>query len=148
MENTFEKEFMAIQEGLLSLCIEATEGQVEKIFAYASIEEKTRMFNVFFQKDGEIITLNKVGLDLQRCISLLELGNDDLLEIKKVCEKYETKRPHEIKLYYDVRTGKFDASYKYEEICSGKTGVGAGDVFMDWYREEKDKFEESKYNNL
>ena len=74
MENSFEKEFMSIQEGIISLCLEATKGQVDKIFGYGSIEEKTRMFNVFFEKAGEIITLNKVGIDLHMCIKLLKLG--------------------------------------------------------------------------
>lgn len=145
MKKDFDEKFMAIQEGIVSLCLEATDGQVDKVFAYASIEEKSKMFNVFFQKDGEILTMNKLGISMDICIKLLDLGIEDLLEIKKLCDENETKTPTEIKMCYDVKTGKFDSSYKYEEICSGKTGIGAGDVFMDWYREEKEKLEESNY---
>jgi len=143
MKKDFDKEFMAIQKGIVSLCLEATNGEVDKVFAYASIEDKSRMFNVFFEKDGEILTLNKVVTYINMCIKLLTIGNDDLLKIKKLCEENETKTPTEIKMYYDVKTGKFDATYKYEEICSGKTGIGAEDVFMDWYRTEKEKTDKS-----
>lgn len=43
--------------------------------------------------------------------------------------------PTEVKLYYDAETGKFDAKYKYEEVCSAKTGKSAGEVFFEWYTE-------------
>lgn len=141
MKNSFDEEFMAIQEGIVSLCLEATKGQVDKVFAYASIEEKSRMFNVFFEKDGKILTLNGLGMNIKICIKLLDLGTADLLKIKKLCEENEMKTPTEIRMYYNVKSGKFDVSYKYEEICSGKTGIGAEDVFMDWYRTEKEKLD-------
>ena len=142
MKKDFDEKFMTIQEGMISLCLEATNSQVDKVFAYASIEEKSRMFNVFFQKDGEILTMNKLDISFNVCVQVLNIGNDDLLEIKKLCDENETKTPTEIKMCYDVKTGKFDVSYKYEEICSGKTGIGAEDVFMDWYRAEKEKLEQ------
>ena len=34
-----------------------------------------------------------------------------------------------------AKTGKYDAQYKYEEICSEKTGKNAGEVFLDWVSE-------------
>ena len=42
-----------------------------------------------------------------------------------------------MKLYYDVQTRKFKSEYKYEEICSAKTGKSAGDVFDEWLAEMK-----------
>lgn len=50
MQEKFQEKLMEIQKGLLSLCLEATRGEVDKIFAYASIEKKSRMFNVFLRK--------------------------------------------------------------------------------------------------
>jgi len=54
MSGQFEDEFMALQSELISLCLEVTEKKVDKIYAYASIEEKSKMFNSFFEIDGEI----------------------------------------------------------------------------------------------
>ena len=43
--------------------------------------------------------------------------------------------PTEIKLYYDVDSKKFDAKYKYEEVCSAKTGKDAAEIFSEWISE-------------
>ncbi len=40
--------------------------------------------------------------------------------------------PTEMKICYDVTTGKYKADYKYEEVCSAKTGKGSGEVFTEW----------------
>lgn len=39
--------------------------------------------------------------------------------------------PTEMKLYYDVTTGKFHADYKYEKVCSANTGKDSADVFWE-----------------
>lgn len=48
MKENFEDKFMEIQRGLISLCLEVTDGRIDKIFAYASIEKRSTMFNAFF----------------------------------------------------------------------------------------------------
>lgn len=138
MQQKFQEKLMDIQEGLLSLCLEATKGEVDKIFAYASIEEKSRMFNAFFEKNGEILSLHQLGINFKICVKLLDLGISDLREIKKASEEYGIPYPREIKMWYDVRSGKFNADYRYEEVCSAKTGVAAEDVFMTWMKDEKE----------
>lgn len=47
---TDEFKFMEMRSGLISLCLEVMGGKVDKIFAYASIEKKSTMFNTFFEK--------------------------------------------------------------------------------------------------
>lgn len=42
-----------------------------------------------------------------------------------------------MKLYYDVESGKYDAEYQYEEVCSAKTAKNAGEVFIEWSSEIK-----------
>lgn len=138
MQEKFQEKLMEIQEGLLSLCLEATKGTADKIFAYASIEEKSKSFNVFYEKNGEILTTNKL-MDLGVAGKLLKLGTDELGKIVALSEEYSVPHPTEIKMWYDVRSGKFDVNYKYEEICSAKTGVGSYTVFMEWLEEEKVK---------
>lgn len=54
-----------------------------------------------------------------------------------ICTKHNMPIPTEMKLYYDVESEKYDAKYKYEEVCSAKTGKNAGEVFAEWVLEIK-----------
>ena len=141
MSDQFEDEFMDIQSELISLCLEVTEKQVQIIYAYASIEDKSKMFNVFFKINGEIKTLNQLGIEGNFIKQFLRLGTEDLENIKAVCKKYRKPIPTEIKMYYDVNSGKYNANYKYNEVCSLRTGISAGEVFMNWISEIKQKNE-------
>ncbi len=138
-DKVFEDEFMEAQSELISLVLEATKATVDKIFAYCSIEKHSKMFNVFFEVGGEIKTLNLLGLDSSYTMQLLEIGTNDLDKIKEVCSRYSQPTPTEIKMHYDVKSEKYNAQYQYVEICSAKTKVSSGQVFMAWIAEEKKK---------
>ena len=139
MKKTFEDKFMECQTELISLCLEVTENKVDKIFAYASIEKKSIMFNAFFEKAGNILTLNQLNIDERRILEFLKIGTRDLINIKKLCEENAVQTLTEIKMYYDAKLGKYDAAYRYDEVCSDKTGMSSGDIFMKWYNEIKEK---------
>lgn len=68
-------------------------------------------------------------------MDFLKIGTTDLSKIKKLCEENETQTPTEIKMYYDVKSGKYKADYNYGEGCSDKTNLSSGEVFMNWYNE-------------
>lgn len=138
MKENFEDKFMEIQTGLISLCLEVTGSKIDKIFAYASIEKKSTMFNAFFERDGKVLTINQLNFDRGTVMEFLKIGTTDLEKIKKICEQNEIQTPTEIKMYYDVKTGKYNADYKYDEVCSDKTGMSSGEVFMKWYNEIKE----------
>lgn len=131
----FEDEFMEIQSGLVSLCLEVTESKVDKIFIYCSNEKKSKMFNAFFEVNGEITTLNQLGVSNDLAFEFLKLGTEDLKKLDTICETYSMPVPTELKLYYDVSNGKFNGECQYTEICSAKTGKSAGEVFMEWINE-------------
>lgn len=80
-----------------------------------------------------------LGIDAQIVRQLLKLGTGDLAEIPKLSKEYGVPYPTEIKMWYDVSSGEFNADYKYEEVCSARTGVSSGMIFMEWYEEEKNK---------
>ena len=126
---------MEIQSDLIALCLELTDSKVDKVYAYASIEKKSSMFNAFFEKDKTVYTINQLDIDRRSVFDFLKIGTGDLEKIKALCRENDTKTPTEIKMYYDVKTGKFDVDYKYDEVCSEKTGVSSGEVFMRWYNE-------------
>lgn len=140
MGKVFEDEFMEIQSGLISLCLEVVEkvGQrVSKVYAYCSNEAKSKMFNAFFDVNGEIKTLNQLGVAADLAFQFLKLGTQDLEELDNICAKYNMARPTEIKMCYDVETGEFEAQCKYEEVCTPNTGVAGAQVFMEWLSEIK-----------
>ena len=137
MSKVFEDEFMDLQTGLISLCLEVTHGKVDKVFAYCSNEKKSKMFNAFFEVDGEIKTLNLLGVSNDLTDQFLDVGISDVLRLDAIGAKYNRPVPTELKLYYDVRTRKFRSEYKYEEVCSARTGKSAGQVFFEWIAEMK-----------
>lgn len=139
MKKVFEDEFMEVQSDLVALCLEVAERDVEKVFVYCSIEEKSRMFNAFFEVDGKIQTTNQMGLNSTLVMQFLKVGTSDLERIKNICTSYNMQIPTEIKLFYDAKTGKLNANYEYKEICSAKTGKSAGEVFLDWISEMKQR---------
>ena len=135
MSRVFEDEFMDLQTGLISLCLEVTQGKVDKVFAYGSNEKKSTMFNAFFEVNGEIKTLNMLGVSKELAFQFLGLGIEDLEKLDAIGAKYNRPVPTELKLYYDVRARKFKSEYKYEEVCSARTGKSAGEVFNEWLAE-------------
>ena len=136
-DKVFEDEFMEVQSGLISLCIELVGESVDKIFVYCSIERTMRMFNAFFEVNGEIKTLNLMGIVRPQSTQFLRLGTQDLNKVVDICTHYDMKIPTEMKLIYDVKSTKFNAEYKYDEICSLKTGKAPGEVFLEWIEEMK-----------
>lgn len=133
----FEDEFMEVQSDLLALTLETTGKIVDKIFVYCSIEKKSLMFNTFVELNGKIMSLSNLEVERNKIWSLLKSGTNDLERIKEVCSKYDKPTPTEIKMVYDVKSGKLDAKYQYMEICSAKTNISSGEVFIGWMNEMK-----------
>lgn len=100
----FEDELMDTQSELIALTLNMVGKAADKIFAYCSIEAKSQMFNVFFELDGKIKTLNEMGIVPSRAMELLRTGTHGLDKIKEVCAKYNYPTPTEIKMIYDVKT--------------------------------------------
>lgn len=137
MENNFEQELLELQSGLISLCMEVTEGKVDKIYAYASIEDNSTAtaFNAFFEVDNEIKRLRQLDIDRDLSMQFLSLGTDDLDQVAEICDKYKMPTPTEMKMIYDVKSGNFSVDYKYEAVCFTKTGISPGTVFDNWIDE-------------
>ena len=50
MSKVFEDALMDVQSELISLCLEVVENRdIDKVYAYCSIEKKSMMFNAFFE---------------------------------------------------------------------------------------------------
>lgn len=141
MKKVFEDEFMDLQSEFVSLCLELVGKSVDKIYLYISIEKKSKMFNTFFEVNREVKTLNQLGLGNDLIMQFLRLGTGDIDKVKQVCDAHGMKIPTEMKMCYEVNTGRYNVDCKYESVCSVKTGVSAGEVFMKWIQEIKEKAE-------
>lgn len=139
MKTGFEDAFMDIQAGLISLCMEVTGGQVDYIFAYASIQKDSQMFHAFFEKEGRIVTLSQLGIASELAMQFLEIGTEDLDKIRELCIENEMPIPTEMKMHYDVKTGEYHADYQYETdgADAGENALGADEKFQKWIEERK-----------
>ena len=137
MAKIFEDEFMDVQSAIISLCLELVKNKADKVYAYGSLEKKTTFFNAFFQVEGSVRTINTLDNKKETAWRFLDLGMSDLEKIRAVCDRYGMPTPTEMKMVYDVATGKYDASYLYEEVCSPETGKESTEVFMNWVSEVK-----------
>ena len=134
MKTGFEDTFMDIQAGLIALCMEVTDGQVEKVYAYASIQKDSQMFNAFFEKSGKIVTLKQMGITPDLAMQFLEVGTEDLDKIRELCIENEMPVPTEMKMYYDVKSNQYHADYRYDN-----NGVDVGEGFQKWIEEFRAK---------
>ena len=126
MDREFEDEFMDAQSQIISLCVEFAGNRADKVYAYGSIEESSISFNAFFKIDGQIKTTNNIVADTDSIWDFLDLGESDLEKIKQICIHYGKPVPTD---------GKIDTKYKYESICSAKTGTDSSEIFMKWLDE-------------
>ena len=113
MKQNFENAFSSVQSDYISLCLEYAEGKAEEIFCYVYSTETMRMFNAFFRSGDKILTANQMPSSCSDD-EFLEMGRKDISKLEEVCKEFEAERPNELKMHYDVRTGKFDARVSYE----------------------------------
>ena len=124
---------MEVQSGLVSLCLELTEGRADKLYLYGSIEAASLSFNAFVEAGGRVLTLQQMDLEGDRVWQFLRLGTGDLQKLRDICSRYSRPVPTELKLIYDVKTGRFASSYQYQPVLGPDRGVP--DVLQAWIEE-------------
>lgn len=139
MERPYEDDFMDVQSGLVSLCLEATEGlPIEDIYIYTSIEGSMTVFNAFFRTGGVILPLNQVVTDEGIRWQVIRLAQGDLASLRKICEAAGRPCPTQIRGHY-ASIGRYKADYAYDPIVGRDdgTGVAPGSVFAQWMSDVK-----------
>ena len=138
MKREFEDEFMDIQAGWVSLCLELYgEHPGDIIYIYVSNEKSAIMFHSFVRRDGQIKKLHELGLDSELVGQFLRLGTRDIRKVRALCKEYDRPAPYEMKLQYDVSKGSLEADYKYTPQCPTESDVMPEDIFNNWVTEEK-----------
>ena len=139
MGKIFEDEFMDLQAEYVSLCLELFEDRADEIYIYVANEEDVRSFNAFCKVGGEVKMLHEMSIEPPMAFKFLRIGTNDAKRFSILCDKYNMPVPRELKMHYYVRTGKFEAKYKYEPVCSSKMEADSQDIFDDWVQEIKDQ---------
>ncbi|SHM58035.1 immunity protein YezG family protein [Gracilibacillus kekensis] len=150
--NTFEDRFSELQSDMISICMEYVEERADKVYVYASCEESIISSKFFYLINNKYLKPHKVNdafanggerynISSERQFMVLDILNEDIEKIKELCLDYEKDMPTEMKLIYDVKSGKFKAEYKYDLVYTNHETKTARQIADEW-------FDEIQYNKL
>lgn len=148
MGKVFEDYFSELQADMVSICLEYVEDRAEKIYIYCSFESRVIANDFFYKINGKIVEKHKLNdvltegqkeydVSVTRQGSVSKIINDDIMALIKLCQEYQREMPTQIKLVYDVVTGKLNADYSYDLIYSNDETRTADDISEEWYQQEK-----------
>ena len=115
---------------------------------YCSCEKGMLSSGFFFKVNGKIVKKNRLNdvivegqkeydVSIPRQAQAVNIINDDIVALKKVCQEHQKEMPTQIKLVYDVAANRLNADYKYDIIFSNDKKKTAYDVLEEWYQLEK-----------
>lgn len=148
MKKVFEDYFSEIQADMVAICLEYVEKRAERIYIYYSCEKGMLSSGFFFKVNGKIVKKNRLNdvivegqkeydVSIPRQAQAVNIINDDIVALKKVCQEHQKEMPTQIKLVYDVAANRLNADYKYDIIFSNDKKKTAYDVLEEWYQLEK-----------
>ncbi|QXE02888.1 immunity protein YezG family protein [Terribacillus sp. DMT04] len=148
----FEDKFSEFQSDMISICLEYVEDRAEKVYVYASCEEGVISSRFFYLINNKYLECHKVNdavekgeyeydVSPERMLAVMRIINEDIEEIKALCNEHEREMPTEMKLIYDVNNGNFKAQYKYDLVYTNHETKTAGQIADEW-------FEEIRSNNI
>ncbi|SME20298.1 hypothetical protein BACERE00175_03981 [Bacillus cereus] len=148
----FEDKFSELQADMISICMEYVEDRADKVYVYASREEGIISGSFFYCINNKYVERHKVNdaledederydVSTKRQSMVLRIICEDIEKIEELCKEYERDMPTEMKLIYDVHSGKFKAQYKYDLVYTNDEVKTASYFADEW-------FEEVKNNNL
>ncbi|WP_121616344.1 DUF600 domain-containing protein [Virgibacillus halodenitrificans] len=147
MSEIFEDKFSELQADMVAICLEYVENRAEKIFIYGSFEEKVISSDFFYCINGVVVRKHKLNdainnpMDFQydtsgeRQSGVLNILNNNIKEMIKLCKEYNREMLSEIKLVYNVVNNSLKADYRYDKVYSNHPEKTADDVSMKWFEE-------------
>ena len=148
MGKMFEDYFSEIQADMVSICLEYVEKRAEKIYIYCSFEDGMISSGFFYKVNSKIVKKNKLNdvivdgqkkydVSIPRQKGAINIINDDIKALKRLCQEHLKEMPTQIKLVYDVISNRINADYSYDIIFSDDQNKTAYDVLDEWYQLEK-----------
>lgn len=149
MSKVFEDYFSEIHADMVDICLEYVNDKADRIFIYCSCESGAIFCDFFYCINGIIEEKHQINNALHsntgfrydtsedRQFAVLDVLNEDVRKIRKLCQEYKREMPTEMKMTFDVKTHKFDAKYKYDLIHVNDPKKTAHDVAVEWLNEIK-----------
>lgn len=150
MGKLFEDFFSELQADMVSICLEYASNKADTIYIYCSYEGRAIFGDFFYRINGQMFYKHKLNdaiskgnngfsyeTSIARQNATLKIIKEDLQKINELCQKFNRSMPTEMKLIYDVHTGKFNADYRYDWVYSNIPGKSADDVEKEWFDELK-----------
>ena len=155
MSKVFEDYFSELQADIVSICLEYVENKADKIYIYCSFEERVISCDFFYCINDKVVRKNKLNdainvelekfrydISVERQKGVMNIINDDIEKLYKLCNEYKREMPTEIKLVYDVSKNSLRAEYEYDLVYSNDPVKTADDIAMEWL--DKIQLENSK----
>lgn len=150
----FEDYFSELQADMVDICLEYVEDRAEKIYIYCSFEDNVISSGFFYKINGKVVQQHKLNdainwqdkqydVSISRQEQVVDVLNDDIKSIIKLCKEYHRDMPTQIKLIYDITNNSLNADYCYDIIYSNDAEKFSDDILEEWYLSEKEKEEET-----
>ena len=81
----FEDAFTDLQAEFVSLCMEYTNGNVDKIYIYIYQDTSQKMFNAIFVKGNDVIPAGNFADD-EASDEFLSIGTKDINKLVELCD--------------------------------------------------------------
>lgn len=142
----FEEYFSEIQADMISICLEYVNKRAEKVYVYASCEGDISFSSFFYKINNMYVKKHNLNeaidegeerydVSTDRQFAVLDIINEDIDKIKKLCIEYERDMPTEFKLIYDVQKNSLKAEYKYDLVYSNDPVKTANHIAMEWFEQ-------------
>ena len=102
----FEDAFVDVQASVISLCLELLSNSgrtAEKIYVYLYQNNDIDYIDAFFEQEGKLYTTND-WFPAEEISDFFDCGVEDIEKLIDICNAYDSKCPHELKLIYNVVT--------------------------------------------
>ena len=147
MNKTFEDYLSERQADMISIALEYVDSRADEVFVHAASEKGTSSFDVFYKINGQIVRKEQVNSAIkpgdtnyddsdERQDAMLDVGLDNIDAIEEKCLEAGINAPTEMRLHYDVRSGKFSAKLRYDNVFTDTPDMLPGKVFDAWFSSE------------
>jgi len=150
MKKIFEDYFSELQADMVSICLEYVDNKADMIYIYCSCEANAVSSDFFFCINGATIERHKLNsvysntaydVSAEKQDAVLQIINEDIEKIMKLCKQYEREMPTEMKIIYNVKRNSLVANYKYDLTYSNEPQKTSDDIAFEWFEQIKKETE-------
>ena len=146
---TFEDKLAILQEDMISIALEYSDDKADKVYLFASHENNSFYFNVFFKIGKSYYKKHQlkefqVDTSINRQSQLVDIALNDFI---KICEAFSDNNreiPTQLKIMYNKKHQKASGKFSYNIHYSNSDTLTADDIFEQWYNEVKEEVESSR----